>query len=122
LRVIEGLPSVSTGELRAHVRDQPDTYWRRMTARPDIWLQDRWVDFGLVTLSRTAALMRHGELITKSAAIGGLGDFGVPDWLSDEVRRRRAGEEVRVTAPRRLTRARLARRLMTDGIRELTSE
>ncbi|HSZ42759.1 MAG TPA: hypothetical protein VK817_22590 [Trebonia sp.] len=117
-----GLPPVRPGELRAHVRDQLDTYWRRMTARPDIWLHDQWVDFGLVTLSRTAALMRDGELITKSAAIRRLGDFGVPDWLADQIRRRRAGEEVPASEAERLTRADLARRLMTDGIRQLTGE
>ena len=88
--------------------------------RPDIWLTDRWVDFGLVTLRRAAAVLHDGELITKSEAIGRLADLGVPAWLSDQIRRRRAGEDVSVTEPQRLTRASLVRKIMADGIRELT--
>src|ERR1700691_6075246 len=72
--------------------------------------------------SRTTAVLRDGSLITKSAAIGQLGDLGVPDWLADQVRRRRAGEEVHVTAPQRLKRARLARKLMSAGIREIAGK
>ena len=53
-------------------------HWRRLTYRPGVWLQDRWVDLALVTLARSAAVMRDGGLITKSQAMAGLADFGVP--------------------------------------------
>jgi Nucleotidyltransferase domain len=116
-----GLPAVSPAELREHARDQLAGYWRRLTHRPGIWLQDKWVDFALVTLARTAAVLHDGELITKSQAIAGLGDFGVPAWLADQIGRRRAGEAVRVTAGPRLIRAARARQIMAKGIRDLTA-
>ncbi|HEY7324253.1 MAG TPA: nucleotidyltransferase domain-containing protein [Streptosporangiaceae bacterium] len=116
-----GLPDVSASEIRDHTRDQLTGYWRRLTYRPRIWLQDRWVDFALVTLARSAAVLRDGALITKSQAIATLGDFGVPPSLADEIRRRRAGESVRVTRMQRLVRATRARHLMAAGIRDLTA-
>jgi predicted nucleotidyltransferase len=115
-----GLPDVSPGELREHVREQLASYWRPLTYRPRIWLQDKWVDFALVTLARTGALMRDGDLITKSQAISELAGFGVPPWLAEQIRRRRAGELVHVTASQRLVRAVQARHIMAAGIRDLT--
>ena len=116
-----GLPDVSTAELREHARDQLAGYWRRLTTRPGLWLHDRWVDFALVTLARSAAVLRDGALITKSQAIARLGEFDVPPSLADEIRRRRAGEAVRVTAAGRIIRAVRARRIMSAGIRRLTA-
>ena len=116
-----GLPEVSTSEVREHAHGELTGYWRRLTYRPRIWLQDKWVDFALVTLARSAAVLRDGALITKSQAIARLGDFGVPPSLADEIRSRRAGEPVRVTARHRLVRAVRARQLMAAGIRDLTA-
>jgi len=115
-----GLREVSLADLQSHVRDDLDAYWLPMVGRPDTWLEDRWVDFGLVTLLRAAAVLHDGELITKSEAIGRLADFGVPAWLSDQIRHRRAGGDVSLTKPARHTRASLVRKIMADGIRELT--
>jgi hypothetical protein len=109
-----GLPDVS-------ISDELTGYWRRLTRRPRIWLQDRWVDFALVTLARSAAVMCDGALITKSQAVTKLGEFGVPPSLADEIRRRRAGEAVSVTAMRRGIRAVRARQIMAAGIRKLTA-
>jgi Nucleotidyltransferase domain len=115
-----GLPDVSASEVRETARDELTAYWRPLTYRPRIWLRDRWVDFALVTLARSAAVLRDGTLITKSQAIAMLGDFGVPPSLADEIRRRRSGESVHVTAVRRLIRAAQARQIMAAGIRDLT--
>jgi hypothetical protein len=93
-----------------------------MADRTDIWLQDAWADFGLVTLPRAAALLRDGELITKSQAIGRLADFGVPAELAEQIARRRAGQDVEISGPARLARAELARRIMIDGVRTLTGD
>jgi hypothetical protein len=115
-----GLGQVTMADLQDAVRAELAGYWQRVADRPHLWLQDLWVDFGLVILPRAAALLRDGELITKSQAIRRLADFGVPAPLAEQIRRRRAGEEVSITEEEQQTRARLARRLMTDGIRELT--
>jgi predicted nucleotidyltransferase len=114
-----GLPDVNSGALREHAREQLASYWRPLTYRPRIWLQDKWIDFALITLARTGALMRDGDLVTKSQAIAELADFGVPPWLADQIRRRRAGEPVHVTARQRLVRAARARHIMAVGIRDL---
>jgi hypothetical protein len=116
-----GLPDVSISEVRETARDELLGYWRPLTYRPPIWLRDKWVDFALVTLARSAAVLLDGRLITKSQAIAMLGDFGVPPSLADEIRRRRAGEPVRATAVHRLTRAARARQIMAAGIRDLTA-
>ena len=116
-----GLGEVSLARLQGAVRDELNGYWREaVVGHPDIWLQDLWVDFGLITLARSAAVLRHGELITKSEAIGRLSDFGVPAWLSDQIRRRRDGAEVADPEQERHDRAALTRRIMTDGIARLT--
>jgi hypothetical protein len=115
-----GLGQVALADLQDAVRAELAGYWQRVADRPELWRQYVWVDFGLVTLPRAAALLRDGELITKSEAIRRLADFGVPPQLAEQIRRRRAGEDVQVTEADRETRASLARRLMTDGIRELT--
>jgi hypothetical protein len=117
-----GLGVASVEELRAAVRAELAGYWRDMACTADIWREDAWVDFGLITLPRAAALLRDGELITKSQAIGRLGDFGVPADLADEIRRRRAGEDVCPGAAARRARAELAQRIMLDGIRALAGE
>ncbi len=115
-----GLPEVSLAELQAHVREHTRDYWPEVLERDAFWLADMAVDHALVALPRVAAVLRDGELITKSQAIGHLADFGVPDWLSDEIRRRRAGEDVHVTEQHRLTRARLSQQIMAAGIGRLT--
>jgi hypothetical protein len=114
-----GLPDVSISEVQSHARDELTGYWRPLTYRPRVWLQDRWVDFALITLARSTALMQDGALITKSQAIARLGDLRVPPPLADQIRRRRAGEPVPVTTRERLIRAARARHIMTIGIRDL---
>jgi predicted nucleotidyltransferase len=114
-----GLGLVRLEELQAAVRAELAGYWRDLAGQPDIWCEDAWVDFGLVTLARAAALLRDGDLVTKSQAIRRLGDFGVPADLADEIGRRRAGDDVTVSAAARPARAELARRIMLDGIRVL---
>jgi len=116
-----GLRDVSTGELRKVVRDELASYWRPLTYRPRIWLQDKWVDFALITLARSAAVIHDGELITKSQAIARLGALGVPPALAGEIGRRRAGEGPPVTFGQRARRAARARQIMAAGIRYLTA-
>jgi hypothetical protein len=116
----EGLPQVSTAGLQAHIRAFLDDYWRQMIAESAIWLEDTWVDSALVMLPRAAAVLADGALITKSEAIRRLHDFGVPDWLAEEIASRRAGVDVQMAPGHRRIRARLARELVAAGVDRLT--
>jgi len=116
-----GLPDVSISEVQAAARGELAGYWRPLTFRPRIWLQDRWVDFALITLARSSALLQDGALVTKSQAIAQLGNSGVPPSLADQIRRRRDGEAIPATIRQRLIRAARARQIMAAGIRDLTA-
>jgi predicted nucleotidyltransferase len=115
-----GLGPVAIADLQAAVREEITGYWRRIARRRRCWLQDTWVDFGLITLPRAEALLTTGDLITKSEAIRRLPGFGVPAALADQIRRRRDGRDVAVGPLQRIRRAHVARRLMRRGIRRLS--
>lgn len=114
------LPRVSAAELRAAVHAEVSGYWQGMARRRRCWLRDSWVDLGLTALPRSEAVLTSGEMITKSEAIGRLARFGVPAGLAAEIRRRREGQAVPLSAWSRLCRARLVRRIMGDGVRRLS--
>jgi predicted nucleotidyltransferase len=115
-----GVRPVAIADVQAAVHEEVTGYWRRLSRKRRPWLWDTWVDHGLVVLPRAAALLASGDLITKGEAIGRLPDFGVPDWLVQEIRGRRDGHPVTIGMPRRLSRALLARRLMRDGVARLS--
>ncbi len=119
---VPGLAPVPVTELQAAVRAEVGGYWRRMAGKRMPWLKDNWVDFGLITLSRAAAVLSVGDLITKTEAIGRLGAFDVPAELAEQIRRRRAGEQIRLTLRQRMLRAWQVRRIMTDGVARLCSQ
>ena len=115
-----GIKPVPVADIRAAVHAEVTDYWRRVSRRRRCWLQDSWVDHGLVVLPRAEAVLTTGDLITKSEAIGRLADFRVPGSLAQEIRRRRDGLPVTVSKPRRLFRAVLARRIMQNGVARLS--
>lgn len=116
-----GITAVTRADLQAAVREEITGYWRRTARGRAIWRKDSWVDLGLTVLPRAAAVLATGDLITKTEAIRRLGDFGVPAELAREIRRRRDGEMTTGSMAHRVTRARLVRRIMTDGVRKLAS-
>jgi hypothetical protein len=95
-------------------------YWRRMARKRKCWLQDIWVDLGLTVLPRAEAVLTTGDLITKTEAIDRLARFGVPPALSDEIRRRRDGQLVTLSAAKKIRRAQLARRIVKRGAERLS--
>jgi predicted nucleotidyltransferase len=115
-----GIKPVPVAGLQAAVHGEITGYWSRMARGRKRWLQDSWVDHGLVVLPRAEALLTTGDLITKSEAISRLAGFGVPDWLIQQIRRRRDGQPVTFGKIRRLFRALLARRIMQDSIARLS--
>lgn len=117
-----GITPVPIEDVQAAVHEEISGYWRRIAGRRKIWLQDSWVDHGLVVLPRAEALLAKGDLITKSAAISRLADFGVPAWLAQEIRHRRSGRVVTLTAAGKVRRAHAARRIMKRGVRKLSTQ
>ena len=116
---VEVLPPVSEQGLRDAARAELSGYWAGAVRKPYLWLQDVYVDLGLITLVRVEATLADGTLLTKGDALPRLSRFGVPPELVAEIGSRRRGEPVRLTAADRVRRAGLARRLMADGIARL---
>jgi predicted nucleotidyltransferase len=116
-----GIMPVPAGDIQAAVHQEISGYWRRIARRRKLWLTDLWVDHALVVLPRAEAVLATGDLITKSQAISRLADFGVPAGLAQEIRRRRDGQPVTLTAAGKVRRAWTARRIMKRGVRRLSS-
>jgi predicted nucleotidyltransferase len=115
-----GIKPVPVADIQAAVHEEITGYWRRMSRKRTCWLQDSWVDHGLVVLPRAEAVLTTGDLITKSEAINRLAGLGVPDSLAQEIRRRREGRPVTLSKPSRLFRAFRVRHIMQDGIARLS--
>lgn len=115
-----GIEPVQTAEVQAAVLQEIRGYWRRIARQRKLWLDDDWVDHGLVVLPRAEAVLTTGDLITKSEAISRLARFGVPAALAEQIRRRRDDEAVTLSLVQKVRRARLARRIMKRGVRRLS--
>jgi len=115
-----GLEPVPLADLQAAVHAEVTGYWRQISRKRRLWLQDTWIDHALVVLPRAEALLTTGDMITKGEAIGRLAAFGIPSSLAEEIRRRRDGRLVAVSPPGRLARAVRARRAMQAGVAQLT--
>jgi predicted nucleotidyltransferase len=114
-----GIGPVPVADVQAAVLAEMRGYWRRFARKRKRWLEDDSIDHALIVLPRAEAVLVSGDLITKGEAIGRLADFGIPAALAEEIRRRRAGHEVTLTAAQRLRRACRARRIMRRGVRRL---
>jgi hypothetical protein len=117
---LAAIPEVTDAELREAARHELTGYWTKALDEQDIWREDIYVDLSLITLARADATLAGDGLITKREAIGRLGRFDVPDRLIAEIRRRRAGEQVRAEDGYLEQRAILVRRLVAAGIARLT--
>ncbi|GAA0803441.1 hypothetical protein [Spirilliplanes yamanashiensis] len=109
------VPPLPPAAVRAAARAELTGFWAGATARPELWLEDLYVDLGLTTLARVRATVTTGRLVTKREAIDDLPALGVPPDLAAEIRARREGRPTPLTEPQRRARAELARRLMVDG-------
>lgn len=115
----ELLAPISPAALRQAVRAELSGYWRTATRRPWLWLEDRYVDLGLLTLARAEATLVDDQLIGKHQALDRLHRFHVPPDLVEQIGRRRRGEAIPLRSWQRVRRARQARRLCALGIRDL---
>lgn len=116
-----GIAPVPIEDIQAAVYEEITGYWRGIAGRKKLWLQDQWVDHALTVLPRAEAVLATGDLITKAEAISRFADFGVPAALAQEIRHRRDGQLLTLTAVQKVRRAYTARRIMKRGVRKLSS-
>ena len=115
----ELLPYVDRASLQAAARAELAGYWSDAVRKPWLWVEDVYVDLGLLTLVRAEATLTDGRLITKREALTRLDRFGVPEDLVREIAHRRQGDSLSLTTLQRVRRAGTARRLVARGIRSL---
>ena len=114
------VPPVPRAELAEAARGELRGYWLGALRYPRRWLTDLHVDLGLTTVSRADVTIAEGRLITKREAIDRLPSLGVPPELTEQIRRRRAGETVDLTEAELRERSVLVRRVMCEQIERLS--
>ena len=92
------LSPMTDDDVRAAARAELTGYWAWAARRPTMWLSATIADLGLTSMARGRYAMRTGRLLTKSEAVE---QAAAPDWLKEQLRARRLGEQV--TSPRRRT-------------------
>jgi Nucleotidyltransferase domain len=115
------LPPVSDEELAAFVRADLRDFWLPATAMPVRWLQDAWVDLGLLTLGRASVTLDDGRLVTKGEALDILPALGAPAEVLADVRSRRYGAPAPLSSAQRVRRARLTRAFVRSAIKRILS-
>lgn len=115
----ELLPPVTDAELAAFIRADLRNFWLPATAMPVRWLQDAWVDLGLLTLARASVTLADGRLLTKGEALDTLSTLGAPPDVVSDIRTRRYGAPTPLPFPRRVRRAAQARAFVRKGIKRV---
>lgn len=110
------IPAVTDAELAGYIRGHLRDYWYPHTNRADLWLQDIWVDLGMLTLARAAVTLREGRLITKRQALDVLASMGAPADVLGDIRDRRYGAVPPIAGEWRAKRGDLARTFVRLGI------
>jgi hypothetical protein len=87
----EVLPAMSDDEVRDAARAEILGYWRWASHHPAMWRSPVIADLGLTSMARGRWAMQNGSLLTKSDAIE---RAHAPQWLVDQLRARRHGEQV----------------------------
>lgn len=112
----------SDRELTDFIRTELEDYWLPVTAgaKSELWLQDVWVDLGMLTFARASVTLREGRLLTKREALAELRSRAAPAAVLDDIHRRRYGPD---RGPRPVVpadwlarRAELAREFVRTGI------
>lgn len=110
------IPAVSDQELADYIRGDLRDYWYPKTVLPDLWLEDIWVDLGLLTFARATVTLRDGRLVTKREALEILADRGAPADVIHDIYQRRYGTPQAISGEWRARRGSLARTYVRAGI------
>ncbi len=111
------LPAVTDDELTDFILRDLGGYWHSAVSRSARWLQDIWVDLGMLTFARASVTLDSGRLITKREALDVLdGALGAPAEVVADIRARRYGGDHRGDPLWITRRARLTRRFLRHGI------
>jgi len=114
------VPAVTDHDLQDYIRGDLRDFWYPHTARADLWLQDIWVDLGMLTFARATVTLRAGRLITKREALEVLATLDAPaDVLRDIYQRRYGPAEAQPVSEDWLARrGQLTRTYLADSIRD----
>jgi hypothetical protein len=85
------LPEMTDDGVRRAARAELCGYWAHAARRPLWWLNPVIADLGLTSMARGRHALRTGQLLTKTGAIE---QAHAPDWLKDQLRARRQGQQV----------------------------
>ncbi|WP_326697240.1 nucleotidyltransferase domain-containing protein [Streptomyces sp. NBC_01754] len=110
------LPPLAPGQLEDFIRRDLEEFWLPATGKPLLWLQDIWVDLGLLVLARATVTLRDGRLITKREALAELLELGAPADLVRDIHDRRYSHPRPIGRGRRIRRAYTARTFVRSGI------
>jgi nucleotidyltransferase-like protein len=83
------VPPLTDQELADYIRGDMRDFWYPATARADVWLEDIWVDLGLLTFARATVTLREGRLITKREALEVLASLSAPAGVVRDIYQRR---------------------------------
>ncbi|MFB6855436.1 nucleotidyltransferase domain-containing protein [Streptomyces sp. NPDC001939] len=83
------LPPVDDRTLREYILADLAGYWRPRTGRRELWLENSWVDLGLMVVARATVTLRDGTLISKAEALAVLTELGAPAEVVADIERRR---------------------------------
>jgi hypothetical protein len=113
------VPPVTDEELADYIRRDLRDNWYPNTALPDLWLEDIWVDQGLMIFARATVTLREGRLITKREALAVLAGLGAPPGLVRDVYQRRYESPEPASERWRAERGRQASAFLREGIRRV---
>ncbi|MFI9776206.1 nucleotidyltransferase domain-containing protein [Streptomyces sp. NPDC051956] len=97
--IVGTLPPVDDRTLRDYILTDLAGYWRPRTGRPELWLENVWVDLGLMVVARATVTLRDGTLVSKAEALAVLTELGAPAEVVADIERRRYEGGPADTAP-----------------------
>jgi hypothetical protein len=115
------LPAVTDAELTSYIRADLRDFYHPHTSQADLWLQDIWVDLGMLTLARAEVALQELRLITKREALDVLASMHAPADVVSDIRNRRYGTAPAMSDDWRTARGELARTFIRTGIERTLS-